>query len=106
MYDEKPPEPPKTTTYFPEENGNNAEQDSDEDVVIESTKKSLKCVFTMQYFNEPMANNLCPHVFERSAVFDYINNSGTAFAGPNGQRGEKKAECPQPGCGKVRILMT
>lgn len=99
--DEKPMLP-KATTWFPEESGNNAaEENSDDDVVIESTKKSLKCVFTMRYFEEPMANNLCPHVFEKSAIFDYVNKSGTAFTGPNGQRGEKKAECPQPGCGKM-----
>ncbi|CZR52207.1 related to DNA repair protein MMS21 [Phialocephala subalpina] len=98
--EEKPPLP-KASTWFPEENGNNPEEDSDDDVVIEGSKKSLKCVLTMRYFEEPWANNLCPHVFEKAGFLEYLNGSGASFTGANGQRGEKKVACPQPGCNKM-----
>lgn len=101
---DKPPLP-RAKNWFPEENEDYAAEDSDEDVVIESATTNLKCTFTLQYFKEPYSNNLCPHTFEKYAIVDYINDSGTSFSQSNGQRGEKRASCTIPGCGKVRHLL-
>ncbi|KUJ12282.1 uncharacterized protein LY89DRAFT_652687 [Mollisia scopiformis] len=99
---DKPPLP-RASAWFPEENGGNAEE-SDDEVIIESSTTALKCTFTLQYFEVPYSNNKCPHTFEKTAIVDYINVQGTTFVEANGQRGVKKANCPQSGCDKMLSL--
>ena len=100
---------PAPRTWFAEDNENDTapegsdQGDSDDDVVIESATLSLKCPLTLQILKEPYSNNKCKHVYEKSAIWDYINRNGVAYAATQGQagRGPKQVRCVEVGCDAV-----
>ncbi|KAK3955190.1 zinc-finger of the MIZ type in Nse subunit-domain-containing protein [Pseudoneurospora amorphoporcata] len=54
----------------------------DEDLIIEREVQDLTCKLTLRPFREPYANHQCPHVFEKSALLEYLRHTGG------------KAQCP------------
>jgi len=87
------------------------EDESDDDVVVSRATATLKCPLTLQYFKEPFTSKVCKHTFEKAAFQGYFNDSAKYHdqaLGPRGRpigdRGEKKAPCPIPGCQKVNSL--
>ncbi|KAI0993986.1 hypothetical protein K3495_g14198 [Podosphaera aphanis] len=75
--------------------------DEDDEIVMTGATTSLKCTFTLQYFEEPYSNKKCKHTYEKSAILDYIKSEGVAYSqsGRRGQpRGPKIITCPTPGC--------
>lgn len=54
----------------------------DEDLIIEREVQDLTCKLTLRPFKEPYANHKCPHVFERTAIMEYLRGAGG------------KAQCP------------
>ncbi|RDL37094.1 uncharacterized protein BP5553_04527 [Venustampulla echinocandica] len=112
---------PHASTWFPEDNNASAtpgsrrrrrnnttdninnEDDDDDDVVIQRATTSLKDIFTLQYFKDPVTSNVCNHTFEEAEFLRYHASEGAAF-GPSSQRargrmaGPKKVKCPQSGC--------
>lgn len=80
-------------------NANTADEDEDEDFVITGEVADLRCPLTLQVFKEPMKNNKCRHVFEKSAIIEMFERApvfrdGGRRRGP----GVKKLQCPQAGC--------
>ncbi|RKF57232.1 putative transcription factor c2h2 [Erysiphe neolycopersici] len=77
------------------------EENEDDEIIMTSATTSLKCSFTLQYFEEPYSNRKCKHTYEKSAILDYLNTEGVVYSQP-GQRGirlgNKKITCPTPGC--------
>ena len=115
--DDAPPVP-RARTWFPEENANQGSSsrrrrnnttdntsnadDSDDDIVISRATTNLKCPLTLRIFEEPFTSNKCKHTFEKKAILEYIQNSGTHFANPGQpRRGAKQAKCLQTGCDVV-----
>lgn len=60
------------------------EEESGDEVEVAQIKQSYKCPITMRYFKEPVTSTLCPHSFEKYAIYDMV------------QRGA--VDCPMPGC--------
>ncbi|KAH7630339.1 zinc-finger of the MIZ type in Nse subunit-domain-containing protein [Sordaria sp. MPI-SDFR-AT-0083] len=54
----------------------------EEDLIIEREVQDLTCKLSLRPFKEPYANHQCPHVFEKSAILEYLRNTGG------------KAQCP------------
>ncbi|KAJ4400414.1 hypothetical protein N0V85_005760 [Neurospora sp. IMI 360204] len=54
----------------------------DEDLIIEREVQDLTCKLTLRPFKEPYANQKCPHVFEKTAIVEYLRGTGG------------KAQCP------------
>lgn len=91
-------------TWFPEENEDDSrptrqqhDEDSDDEVVIASVSKDLKCPLTLKYFDVPFSNNICPHTFEKYAIEDYARTESRDYKDGQGRR----FKCPQSGCEKV-----
>lgn len=82
------------------------EENEDDEIIMTSATTSLKCSFTLQYFDEPYSNRKCKHTYEKSAILDYLNTEGVVYSQP-GRRGmplgNKKITCPTPGCSVVRL---
>lgn len=85
----------------------NEESDEEDDVIIASATKNLKCPLTLQMFVEPYSNNVCSHSFEKATIIEYLDANGVAFAPPNQRRGQRTAQgpkqvkCPTVGCDAV-----
>ncbi|OAR05777.1 hypothetical protein LLEC1_07173 [Akanthomyces lecanii] len=62
--------------------------DSDDDIAVAREVTSLRCPLSLQEFEEPYSNNKCKHTFEKSAIQDYLPESG-------------QVQCPQTGCSQV-----
>ncbi|KAK3503589.1 zinc-finger of the MIZ type in Nse subunit-domain-containing protein [Neurospora crassa] len=54
----------------------------DEDLIIEREVQDLTCKLTLRPLKEPYANHKCPHVFEKTAIMEYLRGTGG------------KAQCP------------
>jgi E3 SUMO-protein ligase NSE2 len=84
---------PDATTWFDElgrpRKGVVSAADEDEELVIEREIIDLKCPLSLQIMKEPYGNRKCRHVFEKSAILDFLSSNG-------GQ-----ANCPV--CSEVRI---
>lgn len=63
--------------------------DSDEDLVVARETISLKCPLSLVTMTEPYKSDVCKHVFERTAIMEYLRS------GPQ--------KCPQTGCDKVLV---
>ncbi|KAG0645992.1 Non-structural maintenance of chromosomes element 2 [Hyphodiscus hymeniophilus] len=91
---------PHAKTWFAEDNqsggarGDSNDDESDDDVIIERASISLKCPLTLQMFKEPYSNDKCKHVYEKSAILEFLDQNGTAF----GRHGPKQIKCIQVGC--------
>ncbi|KAI5781201.1 zinc-finger of the MIZ type in Nse subunit-domain-containing protein [Geopyxis carbonaria] len=83
---------PNQRTWFasgPDADGDdNSGSDSDE-LEVAQEKQSFKCPLTLRDFEEPVKSTLCPHIFEKSAIFGMF------------RRGNQGVECPMPGCNKL-----
>ncbi|CCU82636.1 hypothetical protein BGHDH14_bgh05528 [Blumeria hordei DH14] len=79
----------------------NRDDDEDDEIVMTGVTTSLKCSFTLQYFEEPYSNKKCSHTYEKSAILDYLRTEGATNSQPN-RRGQNKGPrtitCPTPGC--------
>lgn len=80
----------------------NRDNDEDDDeIVMTGVTTSLKCSFTLQYFEEPYSNKKCSHTYEKSAILDYLRTEGATNSQPS-RRGQNKGPrtitCPTPGC--------
>jgi hypothetical protein len=63
--------------------------DSDDDIAIVRGQISTRCPLTLQEFKDPLMSTKCPHMFEKSAIFEMIRNSMTR---------PKAVVCPVQGC--------
>lgn len=91
--------------YSPEPQQNNDGDDSDDDVVIQSSTIPVKCPLTLKDLTEPMSNNHCKHVYEKTPFLDYIRQNGTVFRRrrddePDGSV-PKQVKCMVAGCDKM-----
>ncbi|KAL7951691.1 zinc-finger of the MIZ type in Nse subunit domain-containing protein [Trichoderma barbatum] len=64
---------------------NGALDDDDDDVAVSRENISINCPLTLLPMTEPYRSRKCPHIFEKSAILDYLQ-----------LRGEH--QCPQTGC--------
>lgn len=76
----------------------NADEEEDEDFVITGEVADLRCPLTLQLFKEPMKNNKCKHVFEKSAIMEMFERAPVFRDGGRRGPGVKKLQCPQAGC--------
>lgn len=76
----------------------NANEEEDEDFVITGEVADLRCPLTLQVFKEPMKNNKCKHVFEKSAIMEMFERAPVFRDGARRGPGVKKLQCPQAGC--------
>lgn len=70
----------------------------DEDFVITGEVADLRCPLTLQVFKEPMKNNKCKHVFEKSAIMEMFERAPVFRDGGRRGPGVRKLQCPQAGC--------
>lgn len=61
--------------------------EDDEELVVEETKESFKCLLTKQYYENPVTSKVCHHSFSRDAIYQVFANSDT-----------RKIKCPIPAC--------
>lgn len=71
---------------------NEKKDDDDDDVQVISANQSVRCPLTFCVMKEPVRSIVCGHVFERSAVFQYIANEGRKVSSTNA------IICPVFGC--------
>lgn len=79
-------------------NANYTDEEEDEDFVITGEVADLRCPLTLQVFKEPMKNNKCKHVFEKSAIMEMFERAPVFRDGGRRGPGVKKLQCPQAGC--------
>jgi E3 SUMO-protein ligase NSE2 len=73
--------------------------ESDDDLQMIRVKFSTKCPLTLTEMQHPMSSKVCKHVFEKSAIENYIT---TVEPGHRGPRNVKT--CPVAGCErKIRL---
>lgn len=85
---------PDPSTWFDEHgrpNKDAAATAGDDDLIIEREIIDLKCPLSLQTMKEPYSNHKCKHTFEKSAIIEFIRQSGG------------KAKCPV--CTKVWTLL-
>jgi len=66
------------------------EEDDEEGLMMVATQKTVKCTLTKEYFEDPVKNSRCGHVFEKEAILSII--AKPRYGGPH--------KCPTPGCGR------
>ena len=100
---------PNPATWFPSStspdpsqsnptSGNRAQNPADDDesdIEVASERISIKCPLTLLPMKEPYTSRKCPHSFEKEAILEMIQTSGT-FLGSGGKRAgvEKSVMCP------------
>ncbi|KAI8075656.1 zinc-finger of the MIZ type in Nse subunit-domain-containing protein [Thamnidium elegans] len=77
--------------HHPDEIMPSLDENEDDDIVMGSTKISLRCPLTTAWLQDPVTSNLCKHTFSRAAITDLLRQSGGSVP------------CPIPGCNK-RII--
>jgi hypothetical protein len=75
---------------IPGRDGQNGSLDDDEEVAVSRENISLNCPLTLLPMNEPYRSRKCPHIFEKSAILDYLPLHG-------------ELQCPQTGCSQVSL---
>lgn len=63
------------------------DDDSNADVIVEASKRSLKCPLTQTYFVEPVTNPSCGHTFSKAAILQLARSSTSV-------------PCPVAGCSR------
>jgi hypothetical protein len=107
LNDEDRPDVPHSRHWFPERGAPApgtapAADDSDDDVQMLKTTLSTKCPLTFSEIKVAISNNQCQHVYEESAMKEYIKNAirpaSRNVAAVHG------AQCPVVGCNKTITL--
>ncbi|KAG2198708.1 hypothetical protein INT47_005393 [Mucor saturninus] len=63
-------------------------ENDDDDIVMGSTKISLKCPLTTTWLEDPVTSTVCKHSFSKAAILDLMRQSGGSVV------------CPVSGCNK------
>jgi hypothetical protein len=81
------------------------EDDDDDDIVMDRATISTRCPITFQRFREPVTSSLCPHTFEKSAIYDMIRSSAMRPGGGRQGGGARAIGCPVAGCSQVCLKL-
>ncbi|KAL7276213.1 hypothetical protein RUND412_000798 [Rhizina undulata] len=73
-----------------------ADEAEDSELEIAQEKQSFNCPLTLKMFEHPVTSTICPHSFEKAAIFEMIQT-----ARPRGS-----VKCPVPGCTKTLTVAT
>ncbi|KAI4102856.1 MAG: hypothetical protein L6R37_004118 [Teloschistes peruensis] len=104
----------------------NDPSDSDDDLILQTTKHPTTCPLTLLPFQHPVTSTLCPHSFEKSAILEMLRSSSACrlatvtdgssdiavmhYIPENNRRGGgapvppgyvRVAKCPVSGCTKT-----
>ncbi|GAA5814750.1 hypothetical protein MFLAVUS_008252 [Mucor flavus] len=74
--------------HHPDEIMPSLDENEDDDIVMGSTKISLRCPLTTAWLEDPVTSNICKHTFSRAAIINLLRQSGGSVP------------CPIPGCNK------
>ncbi|KAJ5646771.1 Zinc fingerRING/FYVE/PHD-type [Penicillium lividum] len=74
----------------------NPEPESDDDIVIQRERISLKCPLTLLPYREPVTSQTCSHSFESEAIYSMIAGSSLTIPGgpERGSRRIRAVKCP------------
>jgi len=100
---ENAPPLPKATQWFTN-NSDDEDENEDDDIIIAGASTNLNCPITLQTFEVPYSSKACKHTFEKSAIVEMIDTTGTIFQDPKSGKREKQLACPTTGCTAVRYL--
>lgn len=68
------------------------DEEDDDDLVMMRSAVSTKCPITLAELKDPLMSKKCPHVFEKYAIHEFIEESGTR---------PKATRCPVTGCSQM-----
>ncbi|KAI9733981.1 MAG: hypothetical protein M1834_002638 [Cirrosporium novae-zelandiae] len=68
---------------------NAATGQDDDDIILASENKSIKCPITLLEFKDPVTSTQCPHSFEKAAIMEMIKQSTLR------ESGKKAVRCPE-----------
>ena len=85
---------PAPTNLFDDEDEEGDDDSEGDDLVVGSTRISLKCPLTATWLEDPVTNRSCGHSYSKQAVADHVRHS---------HRGQS-VRCPLSGCSSNLVL--